>query len=135
MQNLFVKLLEALSKKVFSLFLTFRKQLLFPKKSLFLHNSFVEEPIFLKEPLKNHKRRKLIAEGGKVPHLRGFIECSVLLFFFYRDWVGVHCTHRLVKDRKEDFVLSSPAFVHLFFSSSIEKAWAQELVEPVTCSL
>ncbi|KAK1591380.1 hypothetical protein Q3G72_006723 [Acer saccharum] len=36
-----------------------------------------------------------------------------------------------VQDRKEDFVLSDPAFVHLFFSSSIEKAWAQELVEPL----
>ena len=29
---------------------------------------------------------------------------------------------RRVQDRKEDFVLSDPAFVHLFFSSSIEKA-------------
>ena len=36
-----------------------------------------------------------------------------------------------VQDRKEDFVLSDPAFVHLFFASSIEKAWAQELVEPL----
>jgi len=28
---------------------------------------------------KNHKRRKLLAEGGEVPHLRGLIECSVLI--------------------------------------------------------
>lgn len=57
--------------------------LLFPKKRFFLHNSFAEEPILvLKRTFvcpKNHKKRKLLAEGGEVPHLRGLIESRVLI--------------------------------------------------------
>lgn len=52
-------------------------------KEILLHNSFAEEPILvLKRTFvcpKNHKKRKLLAEGGEVPHLRGLIESRVLI--------------------------------------------------------
>ncbi|KAI5677300.1 hypothetical protein M9H77_08250 [Catharanthus roseus] len=57
--------------------------LLFPKKRFFLHNSFTEEPIIvLKRTFlcqKNHKKRKLLAEGREVPHLHGLIKFRVLI--------------------------------------------------------
>ncbi|KAI5667308.1 hypothetical protein M9H77_17161 [Catharanthus roseus] len=57
--------------------------ILFAKKRFFLQNSFTEKPILVLKRtfvcLKNHKKGKLLAEGGEVPHLRGLIESRVLI--------------------------------------------------------